>query len=98
MTQDRPIRVEGLDTNYLLSDLNVEGCWLWAGSLRADGYGTIRIKGKVWRAHRLVYSNLVGEIAPGLDVLHRCDVRHCVNPAHLFLGTDKDNHQDKARK
>lgn len=74
------------------------GCWIWSGALRQDGYGVVKIHGKQIRAHRLIYQNLVGEIPEHLQVLHRCDVRRCVNPAHLFLGTDADNHRDKTAK
>ncbi len=75
-----------------------DGCWNWVGTIRTDGYGFFSWNKKNHRAHRLSWLLFRGSIPKGLDVLHTCDVRRCVNPAHLFLGTDKDNHRDKAAK
>ena len=74
-------------------------CWLWVGPLTRYGYGDIRSgKGKHIGAHRFLYEWAVGEIPDGLFVLHRCDVRNCVRPDHLFLGTAKDNAADMVAK
>jgi len=76
-----------------------DGCWLWTGTKFSTGYGLIRWGGKNWKAHRLIWTLLCGDIPAGIDVLHRCDTPLCVNPTKcLFLGTDKDNHQDKTAK
>jgi len=74
------------------------GCWLWLSVVNAAGYGTIRdIDKRVRLAHRISYRLHIGE--PGqLQVCHRCDVPSCVNPQHLFLGTDADNNRDKMLK
>lgn len=72
------------------------GCWLWQGAKR-NGYGRIRRGRGFVAAHRLVYEVVNGRVAKGL-VCHRCDVPACVNPAHLFLGTAKDNTQDMVAK
>jgi hypothetical protein len=62
------------------------------------GYGQISIGGKRWMAHRLAWTVANGPIPIGLQVLHRCDVRACVNPKHLFLGTQDDNMKDMSAK
>lgn len=73
------------------------GCWNWTGSLRV-GYGVIGDKKKSLGAHRVSYELNKGPIPEGLVVCHSCDNRRCINPEHLWLGTQKDNMQDCARK
>ena len=79
------------------------GCWLWIGRTNAQGYGTIGVKlsnGSCRRklVHRVMYSTTHGSIPPGMFVLHKCDVRSCCNPQHLFLGTQRDNVLDAKAK
>jgi len=74
------------------------GCWLWGGHIKADGYGEITFKKKYYRAHRLSWERHNGPIPSGLLVCHKCDVRSCINPEHLFLGTQKDNIRDALSK
>ena len=73
------------------------GCWLWTGYTSGKGYG-LWDGGESRRAHRQSYELHCGGIPTGLCVLHRCDVRLCVNPDHLFLGTRSDNNRDMVAK
>ena len=75
-----------------------KSCWLFTGTVLKNGYGQVNCYGKRWRAHRLSYVYHRGPIPNGLLVLHKCDVKNCVKPSHLFLGTSKDNTQDAVAK
>lgn len=90
--------------NFWLKVQRADGdaCWTWTGAVLPFGHGYF-----AWRRHgpkRNVYAHRVmwilahGEIPAGLDVLHRCDVPACVNPAHLFIGTRADNNRDMREK
>ena len=82
---------------------NKTGCWLWSGTTRR-GYGLLRIGSRtdnttsMASVHRLTWQLVHGPIPLGLCVLHRCDVRNCCRPEHLFLGTHADNKMDCIRK
>ena len=73
-------------------------CHWWVACLDTYGYGSFQIDGKTRLAHRVAYQLYVGPIPEGMQVLHACDNRACVNPAHFFLGTNQDNIDDKVRK
>ncbi len=73
----------------------VGGCWLWQGASRGSGpYGCYWNGHKNTSTHRASYAALVGPINDGKFVCHSCDTPKCVNPAHLFLGTNLDNCRD----
>lgn len=75
------------------------GCWIWTGSLGSSGYGKIRMPNRTDRmTHRFAYETFVGPIPNGMQVLHRCDVKPCCNPDHLFLGTQTQNIADMYSK
>lgn len=74
------------------------GCWLWVGAIDKNGYRQMRVTPNTLKAHRIAYELLVGPIPDGLILLHSCDSRRCVNPAHLSVGTYKDNYDDMMRK
>lgn len=94
------IRTERLDTRMARLSMPVteSGCWFWLGNLDEGGYGTIRISGKMLKAHRASWMLHRGQIPDGLKVLHSCDIPCCINPDHLFLGTQVDNMRDRASK
>ena len=84
---------------------NLNGCWLWKGAKTKGygqvrgrewgGYGQVKNDGKMLYAHRIAFQLTNGTIPPKLVVCHTCDTPLCVNPAHLYLGTDADNMRDQ---
>ena len=84
-------------------DKHESGCWLWNGATFGGGYGWFFLSKKGGKrksdyAHRASWKIHRGKIPDGMQVLHRCDVMYCVNPDHLFLGTNLDNIKDRLSK
>lgn len=73
------------------TDVTVDGCWTWTGSIAGNGYGGIRVAGVWTRAHRVAYEMFVGPIPPGLVIDHLCRNRRCVRPDHLEPVTFREN-------
>lgn len=74
------------------------GCWIWTGGTDECGYGRILVGKHRMKAHRYAYTLHIGPIPEGAYICHHCDVPSCVNPAHLFAGTQQDNVDDCVRK
>lgn len=83
--------------HYTEVPADVEACWEWVGTVANNGYGVLRVSGKVETAHRLALK-LDGLDVRNAHVLHSCDNRSCVNPIHLRLGTARDNVDDTMKR
>lgn len=77
-------------------------CLIWTGTQRGgvpgNRYGALKVQGAKEYVHRMAYELWVGPVPEGQLVCHTCDVRLCIEPSHLFLGTQKDNAQDRDKK
>lgn len=75
-----------------------KGCWKWLSATIQNGYGVFYLNGKTEYAHRLAWEMKNGPIPAGKEICHSCDIKTCVNPRHMFLGTRQDNMQDAISK
>lgn len=78
-------------------DQAASGCWLWRAATDTPGYGRFQWNGRLEGAHRVAWEIAFGPIPDGKYVLHRCNTKKCVNPAHLYLGDASINAKDALR-
>lgn len=85
-----------LDDRFWNKVRKSDGCWIWTAtrSQSGKGYGEYWLNGGLRQAHRCAWEDANGEIPEGMNILHSCDNRACVNPAHLYLGTQVKNCHD----
>lgn len=87
-----------LEDKFWLKVKKTESCWNWISSLNSRGYGVFYYNKTVSLSHRVSWKLKNGEIPEKLFVCHHCDNPKCINPSHLFLGTQVDNMKDCSRK
>jgi hypothetical protein len=74
-------------------------CWIWQGTMDgSNGYGRVKYRGSPYGAHRLAYRNLVGPFDEEMLICHHCDVPACIRPEHLYVGTQKENVNDREER
>jgi hypothetical protein len=92
----KKITKKALESN-IIKDNNTQ-CWEWQGALTKRGYGKIKEGIKTFAVHRVAYTLYIGVIPKDFNICHKCDNPKCINPDHLFAGTQADNMKDKVKK
>lgn len=95
----RRCELSHMDVVRFLSHVDLSGdCWEWQRATDRDGYGLFKLNKRMRFAHRVAYVIENGDLDPNLLVCHSCDNPPCVNPQHLWTGSNKDNQRDKSVK
>lgn len=89
---------EDLNKRFHSKTKKVGSCLLWLGGKNRQGYGLIWDDGKMVSAHRISFRIHKGKIPEGMNICHTCDIPQCVEPNHLWVGTTRENVQDKMLK
>jgi len=97
---EKPLKIQFKNSDEFFENkiLKTDACWIWQGTIMNSGYGELKYQGKTWGAHRYSYFKHYGDFDKNLFVCHHCDNKLCVNPGHLFLGTNQDNVNDMMKK
>ena len=82
---------ERVESNYVVTE---SGCWEWTGRRNAGGRGVLGVRGRPVYAYRVAYEMWVGPIPEGMQINHHCDNPGCINPNHLYPGTQLENVRD----
>jgi len=101
MPPDTPLidRLEYYGWNKVVRKQELGECWEWKGRVDNSGYGVLKFQGKVVRPHRAMWQiHNATTLLPGINALHRCDNPPCMNPAHIFPGTQQQNIADMHQK
>ena len=96
----RKIKMATVNRQYIVDRSYLDpftGCWEWNRAIDPNGYGAARNDRKIG-AHRLSYEEFIGPIPKGMNICHSCDNTKCVNPDHLWVGTQKENIHDGLKK
>jgi len=97
MSRKKKPLIERFETKYRIN--NKTQCWEWIGAFYGSGYGNIMLEnGKITGSHRASWLIHKGKIPLNHNICHKCDNKKCVNPEHLFIGTQKDNLHDMSKK
>ena len=94
----KPMQITKERIEAKVERITESGCWVWMGATQVRGYGEILSNNRKLLAHRASYEAFIGPIPKGMYVCHACDNVYCVNPNHLFLGTQKQNLEDMKSK
>ena len=103
MTYEELHTLRDTDENRILKyfDLpsDVSDCWIWKGTKNRKGYGQFRLHNKLRVVTRVMYFNYKGEgFNSDIQICHSCDNPSCINPSHLFVGTNQENQIDSVIK